>query len=155
MPKGATTRPRRSARLRKSAGGVAPRKPTARRKKTRKPVQEANDDNSDDEDDNDDDGDHPTGSTSHPPSQETIPARVRRPTPTLIHGNLTSAWQLNKELEMCFIFDAVLPARRFKRGMPYTDDGDFPDYNEGEAGNVTEMDSGPPGLMPYAVYTYR
>ena len=30
----------------------------------------------------------------------------------------------------------------------------FPDYNEGEAGYVTETDVDYPGLMQYAVYEY-
>ena len=108
------------------------------------------DNNNDNESDNED---RSTGSSPHSPG-ETNPARVGRPTPEHIHGSMTSAWKLNRGLQMCFIFDALSPARRFKRGMLYTEEGTFPDYNEGEAGYVTETDVDYPGLMQYAVYEY-
>ena len=90
-----------------------------------------------------------------PPPGETDPTRVNRPISTAIHNNLKDAWMINKALPMCFIFDSVSPARRFKRGMLYTDDGDFPDYNEEDVGDVTETDTDLPGLMPYMPDEYQ
>jgi len=54
---------------------------------------------------------------------------------------------------MCFIFDTISPARQFKRGMPFDEDGEFPEYAEEESGNVTETDDNL-GLMPYMPETY-
>ena len=150
MPEEGTSRPRRSKQIREANGGVAPRRPTVRRKRPRT-MRNAND--NDTGNDNGDDGDHPTGLSPHLP-QETNPARVSRPTPALIHESMANSWQLNRGLQMCFIFDAVSPARWFKRGVLFTEEGTFPDYNEGEAGYATETDVDDPGLMQYAVYKY-
>jgi hypothetical protein len=49
---------------------------------------------------------------------------------------------------MWFIFDAVSPARRFKRGVMYSDDAEFVDYNPRSPGDFTETDCEPVGWMP-------
>jgi hypothetical protein len=56
---------------------------------------------------------------------------------------------------MCLLFDVVSPARRFKRGMVYDDDATFPEYDEGNPGDITETDGDPPGWMPYMPRVYQ
>ena len=85
---------------------------------------------------------------SEPSPDEVDSARVGQPTSTSIHQNLQSAWRVNRRLPMCFIFDSISPARRFKRGMLHSEEADFPIYSDSEAGNVTETDA-TPALMPY------
>jgi len=85
-----------------------------------------------------------------PSPGDTDPSTIKQPIASTIHNSLKTAWKINNSLPMCFIFDAVSPARRFKRGMAYDPEMDFPEYDEEkESGNVTETDEGPPGLMPY------
>ena len=64
-----------------------------------------------------------------PAPGETDSAKISQPIYRLVHGSLKEAWTVNNTLPMCFIFDAISPARRFKRGMRYTDSDkvDFPD----------------------------
>jgi hypothetical protein len=50
---------------------------------------------------------------------------------------------------MCFIFDAITPARQFKRGMPYQADAEFPDYGPEPWVDLTESDDPTTGWMPY------
>ena len=88
------------------------------------------------------------------PSEETDPARVRQPDSTVVHKNLRTAWAINSALLMCFIFDAISPARRFKRGMAHNDNVPYPEYNDEESGNVTETDGIPHMLMQYMPPTY-
>ena len=156
MPKGTSTVPkkssppaRRSKRLRKSAEGAPTLEPTTSRKKPRKQVKQ-----SDNEDDPQSQSPETDGEGS-PPPQESDQAEIRRPSLKLIHPSLRSAWAINKRLPICFIFDAVSPARRFKRGTLFDEDADFPEYDEGESGNVTETDIPPPGLMPYNIADYE
>ena len=85
-----------------------------------------------------------------PSPGDTNPSTIKQPISGIIHENLKTAWKINNTLPMCFIFDVVSPARRFKRGMAYDDEVEFPEYDEEkESGNVTETDEGPNGLMPY------
>ena len=156
MPKGTSTVPkkssppaRRSKRLRKSAEGAPTLEPTTSHKKPRKQVKQ-----SDNEDDPQSQSPETDGEGS-PPPQESDQAEIRRPSLKLIHPSLRSAWAINKHLPICFIFDTVSPARRFKRGTLFDEDADFPEYDEGESGNVTETDIPPPGLMPYNIADYE
>ena len=79
---------------------------------------------------------------------ETDSAKVGQPISASIHPNLQSAWRVNRNLPMCFLFDSISPARRFKRGMLFSDEADFPIYSHSEAGDVTETDA-IPALMQY------
>ena len=63
----------------------------------------------------------------------------------LVHPALEAAWAINRNLEMCFIFDAVSPARLFKHGMVYDEEAHFPEFAKG---NWTEIDGPSPGWMP-------
>jgi hypothetical protein len=90
-----------------------------------------------------------------PPPGETDPAKVNRPISTIVHENLKSAWAINKALPMCFIFDTISPARQFKRGTPFDEQGQFPEYSEGELNNVTETDGDPIPWMPYVLKEYQ
>jgi len=76
----------------------------------------------------------------------TDPAKVRRPVISLIAPALADAWRINRKHDMCFILDAVSPARRFKRGMIYDDEATFPD--DTRDGYITETDCPAPGWMP-------
>jgi hypothetical protein len=92
-------------------------------------------------------------SKNDPEPGETTPSNVNQPVSTLVHPNLTSAWTINKAMPMCFIFDTVLPARQFKRGLVFSEDPDapFPRHNEVDPGEITETDmdeSSGPGLTP-------
>ena len=84
-----------------------------------------------------------------PPASETNPANITRPISTAIHPNLMSAWRINQALPMHFLFDSTSPARQFKRGMPFDEDKEFPEYDDGDPGDITETDVPPDGLMPY------
>ena len=92
-----------------------------------------------------------------PAPGETDSAKISQPIYRLVHGSLKEAWMVNNSLPMCFTFDAISPARRFKRGMEYTDSDkvDFPEYDASESGNVTETDGPDPGYMPYLHKVYR
>jgi hypothetical protein len=134
---------RRSARLKQTTRAVAspglrgsPRKRKAKKHRTPPPQQH----------------DDPMDTDSEPSPGETNPAKVNRPVTTAIHGNLKNAWRINKALPMCFIFDYISPAHRFKRGMPFDEEAVFP---EGNSGDVTETDADPPGLMPIMPKQYR
>jgi hypothetical protein len=67
-------------------------------------------------------------------SEEVDPTRVDQPVSAAVHPNLQKAWAINKTLPMCFIFDHVSPARRFKRGMLFSDDIEYPAYNQNTGG---------------------
>ena len=159
MPKGASAIPkksahpsRRSKRLHKSAEGAPTLEPTGSQKKPCKHAEQSN--NEVDQGSPSPEGVEADGEGS-PPPQEPHQLAITRPSLKLIHLNLRSAWKINSNLGICFIFDAVSPARRFKRGMPYDDDADFLDYDDEESGNVTETDGDPPGFMPYNVEEYE
>ena len=85
---------------------------------------------------------------------ETDPVKINQPLSTVVHQSLTSAWQITRDLPMCFVFDSVSPARKFKRDMLFDEEADFPQFDDGQSGDVTETDV-PPGLMPYAPDEYR
>jgi hypothetical protein len=91
-------------------------------------------DDSDQEDEADDDG-----STADP-------SEVRRPVISLVDPALAAAWKVNQTHNMCFIFDSVSPARRFKRGMVFDEAADFPE--DTHDGDITETDGPDPGWMP-------
>jgi len=84
-----------------------------------------------------------------PPANETNPANITRPISTAVHPNLKSAWRINQALPMHFLFDSTSPARQFKRGMPFDERKGFPEYENGDPGDITENDVPPDGLMPY------
>ena len=96
-----------------------------------------------------------TQAPSRPAYNDTTdPKRVFRPVVELVHPSLDGVNFFNTSHPMCFIFDAVNPARQFKRGEVYDSDEDtpFPDYNPDPEndGEVTETDiNDEPGLQPY------
>lgn len=85
----------------------------------------------------------------------TDPEKVTEPVLDLVHRNLKNAWRINKNHSMCFIFDAVNPARQFKRGMLYNERSDFPDYGPEPWDDLTETDTKAPGWMPYKPRVYK
>jgi hypothetical protein len=89
-----------------------------------------------------------------PAPDETTPANIEQPITGLIHPALLNSWTINKSVDLCFIFDTVSPARQFKRGVIYNDDDDYPEYDDGAPGDVTETDGDPP-LMPYQPRPYK
>ena len=74
------------------------------------------------------------------------PVKVKQPIANLVSSALATAWQVNRNHRMCFIFDAVSPACRFKRGMLYNEVSDFP--KDTLDGDITETDGPDPGWMP-------
>ena len=74
---------------------------------------------------------------------------------SLVHPALRGAWAINNHLPMAYIFDAVCPARRWKKGMPYDDEADYPDYDSDHPKELTYTNGPPPGLMPFNVKSYK
>jgi hypothetical protein len=131
-----TQKPKRNTRQSsgtKSTGPAAqPSRSRSRAKRPRAIVEDSDD--GDEEDEADDDG------------SIVVPAEVKRPVIKLVSPALAAAWRVNRKQEMCFIFDAVSPARRFKRGMVFDEKADFP--KDTRDGNITETDGPGPGWMP-------
>lgn len=96
----------------------------------------------------------PPDPSRDPAPNETNPANIEQPIMELIHPALLNTWIINKSVNICFIFDTVSPARQFQRGVVYKEDADFPEYNDGALGDVTETDENPP-LMPYQPRPYK
>ena len=174
MPKELTQPTRRSGRLRNPAQGTSTALGDRRQRATPKPDSDVEDLNSSvtsSEVESAGVGEEP----KEPPPQETRrdgstdpssmgvdpatvnQAKVDGPILALVHRNLRNAWSVNGMLPMCFTFDYISPARRFKRGMLYSDSDKvkLPILTEDELGNVTETDGPPPGLMPYAHDPYK
>ena len=76
----------------------------------------------------------------------TDPARVKQPFIKILSPALATAWKVNRKHSMCLILDAVSPARRFRRGMVFNEEVDFP--MDTLDGNITETDGPDPGWMP-------
>ena len=89
-----------------------------------------------------------------PAPTETNPTKIKQPISSLVHECLTSAWVINPKSKLHYLFDVVSPVRQFKRGMPYVEEGQFPEYSPETAGDITETDGGPDGLMPYMPREY-
>ena len=89
-----------------------------------------------------------------PTVDEAEPGKITQPISTIVHETLQNAWAINKNAHLAYLFDVVSPVRQFKRGMPFTEEGEFPEYSEGTAGDVTETDDDPPGWMPYMPREY-
>ena len=83
-----------------------------------------------------------------PPSHETAPAKVSQPISRLVNPTLVNSWRINPSLGMCFIFDAISPARLFARGIPFDEDADFPPFSSVTPGDITETDTGLMQLGP-------
>jgi hypothetical protein len=96
----------------------------------------------------------PLDPAKDPASGETAPTKIKQPISALVHHSLTNAWEVNPDMKMCFIFDAVSPARQFKRGTKFSDSKQFPDYDDTRPGDVTETE-GKSSLMPYMPRTYE
>ena len=87
--------------------------------------------------DDSDGGDH-GGSTD--------PAKVKWPITRLVGPSLATAWRVNQKHDMCFIFDSTSPAHRFKRGMVFNEEANFPE--DTQDGEITKTDGPGPGWMP-------
>jgi hypothetical protein len=85
----------------------------------------------------------------------TDPTKVTRPVIDLVDENLSLAWRIDPGNPMCFIFDAVLPGRQFKRGMEWDPNVELPGYGPPPWPDLTESDGSDPGLMPYAPILHR
>lgn len=140
---------RRSERIRVTRATTSKKqtRKSGQKRRTKAPVAPKERDDSTDEDSDSED----TMDTEPDPTSAKIdPVDISEPVTALVHKNLRNAWQINKNLPICFIFDSISPARRFKRGMPHNENIDFPVYNDKESGNVTETDDvACPGWMQY------
>jgi len=103
-------------------------------------------DNADSGNNADPEGEGVDGSVDDDDRDITDPARVKRPILSLLSPALVTTWKVNEKHTMCLIFDAVSPARRFKRGMVYDEEVDFP--MDTLDGNITETHGPDPGWMP-------
>lgn len=91
-----------------------------------------------------------------PSPEERIPANVTQPIFAFVHENLAAAWRVNINHPICFVFDAVSPARQFQRGVLFNEDAAFPELCDASPGDVTETDGpGPAALMPYMPEEYK
>ena len=75
----------------------------------------------------------------------TDPAKVQHPVISLVDPALAAAWRVNQKHNICFIFDAVSPARRFKRGTVFNEEANFPEDTHN--GDITETDGPGPGWI--------
>ena len=91
-------------------------------------------------------GDGVDGSIDDSDGSITNPTKVKQPFISQVNPALSLAWRVNPKHDMCFIFDSTSPARRFKRGMVFNEDADFP--TDTHDGNITETDGPGPGWMP-------
>jgi hypothetical protein len=93
---------------------------------------------------------HDHSEQGEPAPEETDPAKVNGPVSTAVHQALRNAWVINKAHPMCFIFDSVSPARRFKWGFRWDEEREFPEEDPQHPSDATESDSGKPfELMPF------
>ena len=93
--------------------------------------------------------------TPSPPYEETFdPTLVDRPVPDLVHPKLACAWKINKDNQMCLIFDVVNPVRKFKRDSVYNDADKNP-FTEHDDPNLSETDADPPWKPAYPVPSYQ
>lgn len=80
---------------------------------------------------------------------------VTHPVESLVHQALRDAWMINSRLPMAYIFDSVCPARRWRRGMLFDEQADFPEYDPDYPKELTYTNGPPPGWMPFNVKPYR
>jgi len=158
MPKQPTQPEHRSKRLQSIAKAAAPKSPTkqrARKHPTRKTPASGGDNQDDSSQAMGAPNPEDTAEAIDPDPMEADPARVERPVSALVNHSLKNAWKINQSLPMCFVFDAVSPSLKFKRGMPFNDAANFPEYQESEAGNVTDTNGDSPAWMPYMHDQYQ
>jgi hypothetical protein len=87
--------------------------------------------------------------------ETTDPSLVTHPDKRYVHKAMLNAWKITRGNPMCFIFDSHSPARQFKRGVPFTDNQDFPLYGRPPHKDLTESDTDTPGLMPFSPCNYK
>jgi hypothetical protein len=85
----------------------------------------------------------------------TDPKAITRAVGGLVHEAMGDGWIVHPNRAMACIFDAVNPVRQFKRGMPYDERLDFPEYPSEDCEDLTETDTAPPGWMPFGPKAYR
>lgn len=69
---------------------------------------------------------------------QTDPTVISRPVAKLVHPNLKKAWKIHSGHSMCYIFDAVIPVRQWKRGTISTDDDPWAEYGDEPWDDLTE-----------------
>jgi len=93
-------------------------------------------------------------SKSNPPSvpqtDETVdPTHVTHAVAELVNPMLSLGWQVNKDLKMHYIFDAVSPARVFTSRDPYNDNEEFVSWTKSNLEFITETDLEVSPRMPF------
>ena len=96
----------------------------------------------------------PLNTVDDPNPKETNPALIKQPISAHVHCALTGAWEVNQTMRMAFIFDAISPARQFKRGAKFRESKPFPTYDESKPGYTTETEP-KYSLMPYLPANYE
>jgi hypothetical protein len=79
---------------------------------------------------------------------EVNPSKVTKPVVTQIHQNLINAWKIHEGNQMCYLFDAVVPVRQWKRGTVYTEEEPWAEYGPAPWHDLTETDE-ENTLQPY------
>ena len=71
---------------------------------------------------------------------QTDSREVTGPVIEAINANLQNAYKIHKAHQMCYIFDFVTPARQWKTGTEYTEDGPDADYGPQPWPHLTEVE---------------
>ncbi|KAF9779586.1 hypothetical protein BJ322DRAFT_1024452 [Thelephora terrestris] len=79
---------------------------------------------------------------AEPDEATTDRSRVNRPVAKWIAPSMVGTWAITQNFQMCILFDAVNPLRKFKLGTTFNEDdtNPFPDYNPRKIAEVTESD---------------
>lgn len=82
---------------------------------------------------------------------------VTHPVESLVHPALRDAWAINNHLPMAYIIDAICPAQRWKKRMPYNSDDevDYPEYDLDHPEELMYTNGPPPGWMLFNVDNYK
>ena len=91
-------------------------------------------------------------SESEPESNSSVP----RPVASLVHPNLVKiSRKVYPAHQMCWIFDAVVPASQWKRGTIYTDEDPWAEYGPSPWPDLTEADERKLPQKPYYPRLYE
>ena len=72
-----------------------------------------------------------------------------------VHPLLRLGWKVNNGFPMCFVFDVVLPCRRFDGSKPFNEDEALPEFGVDSHINTVYADSEGDGLMPYEAQDFK
>jgi hypothetical protein len=81
-------------------------------------------------------------SEAEPDEATTDRSRVKGPVAEYVAPTMAATWSITQRFQMCILFDAVNPLRKYKVGTKFNeeDDDPFPVYNPRKVTKVTESD---------------